>query len=165
MWGWFVHYCSEVNDTRNDSLIIHQFVPSWSDSWNIAFYCGRIFAQSLSNFGIKWNCVLIILLLTHEGWDFLDWHFSNYGQNFVQCYSLSKLSRLSVKYCTIWLCFTIGPIWSNSWLIWKRYHALFENERLIYFNLYLNKFFAYTIYKNYTDRYIIAKFNKNETEF
>ena len=113
-----------------------------SYSWNIAFYCGSIFAQSLSNSKIKRNCVLIVFLLTHKEWDFLDWHFSNYGPNLVQCSSPSKTSRLLVKYCIIWLWFKIGRIWSNSRLIWRRHHALFEKERLLHFNFYLNEFIA-----------------------
>ena len=52
-----------------------------SHSWNIAFYCGRIFAQSLSDSEIKRNCVVIVFLSTQEEWDFLDWHFSNYGDH------------------------------------------------------------------------------------
>ena len=28
-------------------------------------------------------------------------------------------SFIGQKYCTIWLCFKIGQIWSNSWLIWN----------------------------------------------
>ena len=43
-----------------------------SDSWNISFYCGRIFVQSLLNCELKRNCVLIEFLLTHEKWHFLE---------------------------------------------------------------------------------------------
>ena len=113
-----------------------------SDSWNIAFYCGRIFAQSLSNPEIKRNCVQIVFLLTHEEWDFFHWHFSNYSPNLIQCYSPSQTSSLFVKYCTIWLLFKIDPIWSNAWLIWKRYHVLFKKERALHFNRNFNKFIA-----------------------
>ena len=91
---------------------------------------------------IKRNCALIVFLLTHEEWDFIDWNFNNYGPNLVQCYSPPKTSRLLVKYCTIWLCFKIGPIWSYSWLLWKIYHALLKKERVLYFNLCFNKFIA-----------------------
>ena len=159
-------------------MILQLFTNLWSimaasDSWNIAFYCRCIFAQSLSNSEIKRNCVLIVFLLTHEEWDYLKWHFSNYGLNLVQCYSPSKTSRLLIKYCTNWLWVKTGPIWSNHRLIWKRYHALFEKEPVIHFNLYLNKFIALkfvayyikitqdTLYRNL----ITMKLNLNIVDF
>ena len=106
-------------------------VMAASDSWNIVFYCGCIFTQSLSKFEIDRNCVLILFLCNHEEWDFLDWHFSNYRPNLVQRYSPSKTSPLLVKYCTIWLCFKIGPISSNSRLIFihKELRLLFNKFR------------------------------------
>ena len=60
------------------------------------YLCAIIYL--LSNSEIKRNCVVIVFVLTLEEWDFLDWHFSNYGPNLVQCYSVSETSRLLVKY-------------------------------------------------------------------
>ena len=85
MWGWFVHNCLNVSDTKRILQLCTNLysITATSNSWNIAFYCKRIFDQTLSNSEMKWSYALIVFLLTHEEWDFLDWHFSNYGPNLV----------------------------------------------------------------------------------
>ena len=137
------------------------------DSLNIAFYCGYIFAQSLFSSELKRNCVLILVLLTHEGYDFLDWHSNNYGTNLVQCCLTSKRianwSNIVPTDCAS----KIGPIRSHSQVIWKRYHDLVGKERVLHFNLYLNKFIglkfvAYYIKITQIDT-LYSKFSKNET--
>ena len=53
MWGWFIHNCSNVNDTKNNPPIIYQFVFHY-------------YVQLLSNSEINRNCVVIVFLLTHK---------------------------------------------------------------------------------------------------
>ena len=119
MWGWFVHKCSNANDRKNDSPIINQLMFHYG-CFRFMKYCMLLrtyLCAIIVQFEIKWKRVLIVFLLTHEKWDFLDWHFSNYGPNLVlldgECYSPSKTSRLLDVYCTIGLSFKIGAMWSN----------------------------------------------------
>ena len=107
-----------------------------SDSWNIAFYCGRIFTQSFPNSEIIQNCVVIVFLLTYEEWD-----FRNYGPDMAihRIKPVVHWWNIAPTDCPI------GATWSNFWLIWKRYHALSEKGRILYFNLFQKKFIAYYI--------------------
>ena len=128
-----------------------------SDSWNIAFYCGRIFTQSLPNSEIIQNCVVIVFLWRMRfPWLTFQQLWPRYGD------PPYKVSRSLVKYCTNWL-----SNWHNVEQFFtdlKKISRSFGERTDSLFLSFLKEIYC-ILYKDDTDRYIISKLNKNETEF
>ena len=103
MWRWFAYSNSNMRDTKNDWLNIHIYsIMAASDSWNIAFYCGRIFTQSLPNSEIIRSCEDLRPMKNEIS-------LTDISAIMAQIpYKPYKTSRSLVEYCTNWL-----SNWSN----------------------------------------------------